>query len=209
MSDEKITSPLWAKILLAVIQYLPWPIIVFIIVIIFQGPLVEIANSLPNKIKDSNSVRIGSFSLEIKQEAKSQGSPELASALNGLTKESARLLLQLTGSTQLPSQPYISDEETSLQIPGQKEMKGYVLLESKGLITSTNNMKNYKNLLHSLGFTTSNTDFNKNRIDYETYQKLDESEIKNLQNFNVDLTEKGKNAKALILKVVSDLLSKA
>jgi hypothetical protein len=95
---ENENRPVWLQTIKVFIEFLKvivWPLLVLSIFLTFRSPITEIANELPEKFFAATKLEMGSLTLEIQQQAKAAGNPELARSLGGLSPNAIRLLIEL------------------------------------------------------------------------------------------------------------------
>src|SRR5690348_8248439 len=66
-----------SKVVLEYIKALIWPLVIAIILLVYQPPIVPMLNSLADKLAAASSVKIGSLSLEVEERANDLGIPGL------------------------------------------------------------------------------------------------------------------------------------
>jgi hypothetical protein len=91
-------SPAWLdvlKLVVDVLRILVWPALVVGAFIVFKGPILSIANELPLKFSAATKVGVGSLVLEIQQQARAAGNPQLALRIGKLSPEAIRHLMQM------------------------------------------------------------------------------------------------------------------
>jgi hypothetical protein len=92
------TTPTWLQFIKTVIEFVQiiiWPCLVVAFVVVFRGPIDEIATALPRKVEAATKVGVGTLTLEIQEQAKSTGNVELAKRLGRLSPEAIKRLIEL------------------------------------------------------------------------------------------------------------------
>jgi hypothetical protein len=195
---EKITSLL--KVIL-------WPLITIIIVAIFWTPISHIIGILPSTLSETSKLSIGEFSLELRQQAITQGYPELADRLGGLSVNALNVLFLTDDVGDYGLVSYNSDQ-TEFYLPNQTYLGGLMELEEKGLIAFKSNSQDWLNVFRGLDLKPTTVTWLKDyRTAYTITRPLSEAEKKPFTSNYYWLTESGKAARMLVIQTISQLLS--
>lgn len=131
-------SPAWLdvlKLVVDVLRILIWPALVVGAFVVFKQPVLSIANELPLKFSAATKVGVGSLVLEIQQQARASGNPQLASRIGKLSPEAIRHLMEmgqshmiLIGSGKDPdgNTTYFYPEENRVQAARELAANGLV-----------------------------------------------------------------------------------
>jgi|SRR5712671_653850 len=79
-------------------KVLAWPVIVLLAIIVFLGPLRETANLIPGLLKNSESVTIGSFSVNVGKKLGRYASDDVRNVLAALDANEIRVILSDSAS---------------------------------------------------------------------------------------------------------------
>jgi hypothetical protein len=199
-----------ANLVLDYIKVLVWPSIIVGILIVYQPPLGRMFQSLAVKLEAADSVKFGSFELEVLKTARDLGSPELATQIGELSFNAIEALVRTprTGSMILLS----TNDRTSpveFGLPSEADLEGLRELEEKGLITFDVPLKAFLAELKSLGRKVAN-DVKARAPDRQWYafNDISEEQKQRFRSEGYSLTEDGKKAVEAISKAVAAQLSK-
>jgi hypothetical protein len=78
---------------------LVWPILVTTVFVMFRDSIADAVRLLPEKLRESNKISVGSLSFEIQERAARQGNARAAVGLRNLSKSAITLLLRSEGIT--------------------------------------------------------------------------------------------------------------
>lgn len=198
-----------------------WPIIVLFIFFSYKTELGEIIRLIPKKIETSSKISIGSISLEIDKKARSTGNEELGGIIKTLSEKGIRRLLTLgIGRYDVIVHSKIYDngkEGDSYTIPHDWDVLQE--LEKSGLLKADEPLEKFLSFfksLHPIGKTVylSKDDHTSTSPD-ETYNqkfveltmpvsRLNADDYKRIDRFAVELSESGKLAFNIIVRVVGE-----
>jgi hypothetical protein len=92
-----------ARIAVDAIKALVWPILLLSLVLVYREPISAVARLLPQKVRDSSRISVGSLSLEIAELAAKRGDNRAGVLLRDLSKESIEILLRSDRPTRIAS----------------------------------------------------------------------------------------------------------
>lgn len=131
---ESPSSVWFESIKLAVdaVRILIWPAIVVGAFYIFEKPILTIANELPEKFSAATKVGVGSLVLEIEQQAREAGNPQLAARIGKLSPEAIRHLMEM-GESHIMLVG-IGSYTTEYSLPDDKRLRAIRQLAANGLV---------------------------------------------------------------------------
>jgi hypothetical protein len=177
------------------INLVNWPIVAIIIIILFYSPFKRIVELIPGKFEQSSEISIGTIlSLKIQEQAKASGNEELATIIEGLSKDSIEWILKIgDGSYRVIGS---DDGGTGIAINYfiSPSYSVWIELYNRGLITSTVDLFKFKVLFNSLGPINDKIPVN----------SLTEQQKDQLLNNYIELSDSGKKAYEIIIKVITD-----
>lgn len=175
---------------------LTWPLVVIIILVLFYSPIRRVVELLPEKFEKSNEVSLGTLSFKIQEQARATGNEELANIIRGLSQEAMEWILKIgTGSHRVIASDDGRDGITKnytlpSSLPVWKE------LAAKGLLKSTVDLNEYEQFFKSLG--PQDGSIAKNNLTPDQEDRL--------LNNSVELSDSGRRAYEIIIRVVTDLI---
>lgn len=100
---QRVESMNTAQLLLEAVKVLIWPLILVGVFFAFRDPLTATIQLIPEKLRESKKVSVGSLSFEIEERAARQGDARAVAGLRHLSEEAISLLLRSSGQTRLLS----------------------------------------------------------------------------------------------------------
>lgn len=174
---------------------------------------------IPDKFKDSSKISTGFLTLEIEKTARSTGNSELAEIIKNLSEQGVRKLLTLgSGRYMIMTRPY--ESEQSFSTP--PDLHVFRELEEKGLLVANEDFDGFIKYLKTLGAEERTIHFNGDGSftkieddggegdDDEGIQyviplsKLSSADYKRVDNFGVELSENGRKAFDIIVRVIAE-----
>jgi len=146
MAQSKVDLPVatsWVegfRLLVELVRTLVWPAILIGAFIAFRQPIQTIAEELPLKFSAATKVSVGSLVLEIQQQAKATGNPQIAMLLGKLAPEAIKLLLE-TGRN--PMGLVGKGPSDTFSIPDEKNLKVIKELQAHGLVDSAEDIDGF------------------------------------------------------------------
>ena len=184
-------------IIAKMLRLLTWPLLILIIIIVFNSPISQTINLIPEMFEKSTEIEIANFlHLKVQEKAKSSGNEELASIIEGLSKEGIEWILKLgEGSYRvIGTDGGRTGEVTHYFISPNYPV--WIELADRGLLESTQDLYKYKTFFDSLGPETG-------RISADS---LTERQKADLLNNWVKLSDTGKKAYDIVLEVIADAI---
>lgn len=198
------------KLTLDYLKVLAWPILIVSLLVAYRPPLSRMAESLASKLDKADTVKIGSFSLEVQERARDLGHPELGREIGQLSFDAIEELVRTprTGDMILLStNEHVSPPEYGL--PPDAELAGLLELEKKGLIAFTEPIDEFLGSLRRVGQTLKR-DSTARSEDRQWFlvQSADAELTRRLRHQGYRLTEAGRRAVEAISKAVAAQLAR-
>lgn len=199
---ERVTS--YIELISKIFGLITWPVVAIAIVLLFYGPIRKMADMLPDKFEKSSEISVaGIMSLKLQEEAKATGNEELAAIIRGLSQDAIKWLLQIgEGSHRVVG----SDDGSTGNVTNFTFPEYYPIwkeLEAKGLLKGDEKLDDFEAFFQSLnpkvGLVPNVYEVPESSLNAEQKARL-------LGN-SVDLTDSGKKAYNIIIKVVADLIT--
>jgi hypothetical protein len=130
-----------AKTWLELLNTLVWPLLVTSVVLLFFEPLKSIATLLPDKLRESKKISVGSLSFEVEEKIAEKGDLRAAAGVRNLTKEAIALLLNSPGVSRWVSTSDDRPEELSLS-----RLKPVTELVNAGFLRVYYSRRNYNSV---------------------------------------------------------------
>lgn len=193
------------------ITRISWPLLILVTLIIFYQPVV-------NKLQQSSEISVGTFSLKVRESAKSRGDSGLASKLEGLSKKAIELLIDAGDKDMY----FIGEFEGKYDIISESFL-GYLELEKAGFLESKSKIQDLNRWVWSktgntrVWYYNNDGSFSPKPVGadphFEIRYQLDpelltKEEIELLENTYAKLNVKGREAWDLIVTVVAEQLAK-
>lgn len=198
--------------IIELIRVTMWPLIVIIVLIFFYS-------DVKNLINKSSKVSVGSFSMEIQREAQDQGSAKLGELIVNLNEKELKLLLS---NAQVGIFGLIGRNNENFSLTENTVI--WKNLEKSGLVEFNFNINEVENYLLKLGakkeewfFTEdgkSSTQIKDQDHRVKTYiyilpvKNVSASDQRQLESYNISLTDKGRKAIDIITNSVIEQLKK-
>jgi hypothetical protein len=205
--DDRVTKVnSYLDIIAKIFGLVSWPVVVLIFLLLFFSQIKEMVSLLPEKFAKSNELSVAGFlSLKIQEEAKATGNEELASIISGLSQEAIKELITLGGTNSYrvmgSGRADANGVDQEYYLPLSK-LAIWKELASRGLAKSTVDLSDFEKYIYTLNPTVE--DSGSLGVDVKNLSK--EQRDKLIDN-HVELTESGRRAYDIIIKVISDLIS--
>jgi len=188
------------------LKAITWPLIILVIVILYYS-------NIKNLINNSSKVSVGSFSMEIKKEAKNQGFAELGELITNLNGSELRLLLTIAESG---NYGLVGRNDEGYFLSGKS--RDWEKLEAYGLVRFNGfTMDEIEIFLSKIGAVKetiyyndrgSYSHFKDNEFNIKTYNYTIRKDILSIENriklesYNISLTDKGSRSIDIIINTV-------
>jgi hypothetical protein len=85
--DASVSRPAFerAKLVLDYVRALAWPLVLLILLAVYRPPLGRMAQSVAAKIESADKLSVGSFSVEVAEQARAVGNASLATSIGSLS----------------------------------------------------------------------------------------------------------------------------
>ena len=196
-----------AKLVIEGVRALAWPVLVAVVLVVFNKPLREVVESFSTKFSQANKVSIGSLSLEVEAKAREAGNPELGRQVGSLTAQAVQQLLRTPVSGDmilLSTSEYQGKREYGL--PSPEVMTALKELEKKEFLRFRKPLDPFLSELRRL--PRSDTDrHDPERVWYLSSVAANTSDDRRFRDQGYSLTDKGKQAVDTIVRAVASQLS--
>jgi hypothetical protein len=195
------------------IQALVWPVLLLFLFLAFRDPFSRTIAEVPDLIGHASEMKIGGVSVTIEQQARDTGDAKLAAALKGLSPDARKLMLEVgTHNVQIWGAYYAGDtthRRYFLTIPAAPMAE----LSSRGLAhvrdresynDPTDQIAAYNTFLRRLHLQqiVDPNDRSEN-LHFRAVTPLTPEQDKQLDLYEISLTDLGKKAYGVILDVVT------
>lgn len=201
------------------VKSLIWPFIILLFFFTYKAELNSIIREVPEKIRNSSKLSFGSFSIEIEKAAKESGNEELGKVITNLSEGGIRKLLTLGSGRYMLVQ--VDNINKSFGLPNDLDIMSE--LEEKGLIQFNEPLNKFLSYFDSLkpdeqimymgkngnSSTARSEDYSEKYIQKTLSQDhLTKDDITRIEEFNIELSDLGKKAFDIIVKVISQQINK-
>jgi hypothetical protein len=202
------------------LRALAWPLLILLAFLVYRTEFNAVIRLIPEKIRSSSKITVGSLSLEIERTAREQGETELGAIIQNLSEPGIRKLLTLgSGSHSLAVRDDIDRQgrqKNALSLP--PDLADFLELEKSGLLDADEPIETYAAYFRSLADkstryrspegNTSDRPATANNVKFDHYSiptdRLTAAEKQHLEQQSVWLSEKGRKAFDIIVKVVGE-----
>ncbi len=197
-----------------------WPIIAVIVFFSYKDDIGKVIGIIPKKFEDSSKITMGSITLEIEKTARSSGNAELGKIIKNLSERGISKLLTLGQSSHMvmynTANSHGGPEEHNFKTPS--DMDVLLELEKNGLLTGDGSVEEFFDFVKSLDHTTevvyaypdgtesqssSDDAFRVERLKIE-HAILSKQQYKKLDDYTVRLSDDGRKAFEIVIKVIAD-----
>jgi hypothetical protein len=200
-----------------------WPLIVLIIFFSYKAELNDIIRLIPKKLESSSKISVGSLSFEIEKTARKTGNEELGEIIKNLSEGSIRKLLTLGSgrhSVMIRNDVNEYNKEKSYTLP--RDFNILIELEKNGLLKADEPLDQFLSFFKRLkpeekiwymsnsGSTSRSRDstFDEKVVDLTiSTSKINSKELERIDRFGIELSEMGKKAFGIIVKVISEQIN--
>jgi len=203
------------------IKTLIWPVILLLLLILYGKPIGKTINLLPGKLEQSSKVSVGSLSFEIEKTAISTGNRDLADMIKNLSETSLRKLLTIGYGSLIftVSSEYDKNGKGEKRYLTPQHIVEFQELEKNKLIAGEESIDNFLKYFKSLGAieetrysnddgTTTYSSTTQSNHPYTELSllvsKLSVEDEKRIAKYSIELTDKGKKAVDIIVKVIAE-----
>lgn len=184
---------------------LAWPLFAIGVLLAYKEPVGQAIAATAKKFEAANKVAIGGLQLEIEEQARNAGNPELARRLAGLTPDAVRELLEVGRSkTILVGRP-AEGSPIEYSIPGPSKMLVVRELEAKGLVRFAEDIDQFLKWIRSDLFEPHERP-DDDRFAFRPKRALTQSEMERLTRQSYSLTDLGKAAWETVIVAVNEEL---
>ncbi len=175
-----------------------WQILVVLILVIFYKPISRMVEVLPSKFEKSSEISVGSLSFKIQEQAQRSGNAELAGIIQGLSEKAIKKLLQLGSSSYslMGNNGSFRENNQEFEYYPAPDLPEYKELVAKGLATSKEDISEFEKWINSLMVD--------GKIKADT---LTNEQKRRLTDNNVQISDQGKRAYEIIIKVIADSIA--
>lgn len=196
------------KVFVELVKVLVWPTIVVGAFLMFRQPIEAIVEDLPLKFSEATKVGVGALTLEIQQQAKATGNPQLAMRLGKLSPEAIKLLIEMGESRMILVGEYTNNEagNDKFNIPNVEKLKVIRELEKNGLIDYEEDINIFFTWIQSPLFQFVPTPWEAEAQSFMPTRPLSPSELVRLKKQSYRLNTLGKKAWQTVLHAVLEQL---
>lgn len=196
------------KLFVELVKVLAWPAIVVGAFLMFRQPIEAIVEDLPLKFSQASKVGVGALTLEIQQQAKAAGNPQLAMRLGKLSPEAIKLLIEVGESRVILVGEYINTGEgkDKFTIPTVDKLKVVRELEENGLIDYEEDLDSFFTWIQSPLFEVVSTQWDYKIQSFKSVRPLLPAELERLKKQSYRLNKLGKKAWQTVLYAVLEQL---
>lgn len=184
----------------ALIKALIWPVIFIVFFALHCNSFRDIIKQIPNKIKASNKISVGSLSFEISEKAKQIGNPELGELTKDLSGKAIEELL-LTGS-HIMTYPGKGVNYNEITFPTGEKKDALTELAEKKLIIFSTPMDQYEKFINSLESEKVVEPYDTDRIKYIINPNQLQKNLREIESQNYRLTETGIKVFQLVIEAI-------
>lgn len=198
------------KLLVELIKVLAWPAIFVGAFLMFRQPIEAIMEDLPLKFSEATKVGVGALTLEIQQQAKAAGNPQLAMRLGKLSPEAIKLLIEMGEKRVILIGDYKNNGrgDDKFTIPIAEQLKVIRELEKNGLIDYEEDLDGFFTWIQSPLFEVVSTKWDYKVQSFKPVRPLLPEELERLKKQSYYLNALGKKAWQAVLNAVLEQLRK-
>lgn len=194
------------RLILEYVRVLAWPLILVAVLAVYRPPLGRMLTSLSDKFENANKVSMGSFSIEVAEQAKEVGSRELAADIGQLSASAvATLMATPREGTMMLISEFERDGEREIGLPNDSELNAMRELAEKDLLVFAEPLTEFVNYVRTLPTRPYDPAFKSER---EWYTVPPEGDIGRLRRQDYRLTERGRAATEAITRAVAAQLAR-
>jgi len=127
----------WAKLWIGVLKSLIWPLAFLFFAILYWSPINTAINHLLENVTKASKFSVAGLSVEIQEQAKIHGDPDLVEKLSKLSAHSINELIQIRGAYSLFGNWRSTDYQV-FAFPSEKRINAIKELLETGLFLSRN-----------------------------------------------------------------------
>lgn len=197
------------KVIVELLRVLAWPTIVVAAFLVFRQPIESIVDDLPVKFSAATKVGVGALTLEIQQQAKAAGSPQLAMRLGKLSPESIKLLIAMGESRMMMIGTTGSanpDGQNAFFMPDEATLRAIRELAKNGLIDYAEDLDTFLAWIGSPLFRFETSRWQSDDRRFYATRPLSPTELARVKNQSYILNALGKKAWQTVLDAVLEQL---
>lgn len=205
--DRRMRS---TAVLLAAGARIAWPVIVAATLVTYREPARQIIGALADKVRDAETVTVGSLSLEVRRREEAIGMPGLVESVGRLGPSAVQLLLELSGEETdyvwMSKRPFGPNGSHVYWLPPRDQRDAEAQLERNGLIAGSEPLDSAVALFQRIATAKGIRPAENGEIAVPV-DLLSPAEIQRIETITFRRTPRAKAAATIILETVAVALA--